>query len=258
MALRSTDMPRTVGSGDALAIRRARGCARVAAGWLAVVALSTATGCYYHVTKEALPPAERSAAAPAAAPPYLLQVGDQIAVKFYQNPDLNEDLVVRSDGKISLQLIGDVQAAGLEPTALAAAVEQAYAGELAQPRVTVLLRAMGGRVYVGGEVANPQVVPYFANLTLAQAVQAAGGFLATAQLSQVVLIRRGADGRPEGHSVDVRPVIGGLDPGLDVPLQPFDIAFVPRSKIADVNLFVQQYVRGVFPIAPESFLFFAF
>ena len=65
-----------------------------------------------------------------------------------------------------------------------------------------------------------------------------------------VLIRRGADGRPVGHAIDIRPVIGGTDPGQDVPLQPFDIAFVPRSKVADVGLFVQQYIRDLLPIQP--------
>jgi protein involved in polysaccharide export with SLBB domain len=228
----------------------------VAAGLAASLALLS--GCYYNVTKQPLPAAQRSAEAPIAAPPYFLQIGDQIAVKFYQNQEFNEDVVIRPDGRISLQLIGDVPAAGLEPAALAAAIERAFASELSQPRVTVLVRTFGARVYIGGEVAAPKALPYFANLTLTQAVQEAGGFLDTAQLSQVVLIRRGPDGRPVGHAVDVRPIIGGIDPSQDVPLQPFDIAFVPRSKIADVDLFVQQYFRGMLPIAPESFLFFAF
>lgn len=220
-----------------------------------LVALS---GCYYKVTTDPLPLAERSAAQPAAPQPYVLQDGDQISVRFYQNPDLNEDLVIRPDGRISLQLIGDVQAAGLEPSALAAEIERAFASELTQPRVSVMVRALGARVYVGGEVGNPGVVPFFANLTLTQAVQEAGGFLDTAHLSQIVLIRRGPDGRPVGHAIDIRPVIGGIAPADDVPLQPFDIAFVPRSKIADVDLFMRQYIRDLLPINPSSLLFYAF
>ena len=104
-------------------------------------------------------------------------------------------------------------------------------------------------MYVGGEVSKPGAVPLTANLTLVQAIQEAGGFLETAHLSQVVLIRRAADGQPSGYAVDVRPVIGGTAPGEDVPLQPFDVAFVPRSKIADVDLFVKQYIRDVLPFA---------
>ena len=80
--------------------------------------------------------------------------------------------------------------------------------------------------------------------------QEAGGFQDTAHLSQVVLIRRGTDGQPVGYAVDVRPVIGGLNPNQDVPLEPFDIAFVPKSKVADVNLWVKQYIRDNLPIQP--------
>ena len=66
----------------------------------------------------------------------------------------------------------------------------------------------------------------------------------------MVLIRRDESGQPVGYAVDVRPVIGGLKPDQDVPLQPFDIAFVPRSKIADVNLWVKQYIKDNLPIQP--------
>lgn len=215
-----------------------------------MLALLAVSGCYYKVTTVPLPRAERSEAAPTSAPPYRLQIGDAIGVRFYQNKDFDENLVVRPDGKISLQLIPDLQAAGVEPTALAAEIERVYRSELANPRVVVLVRKLGGTVYVGGEVKNPGVVQLTANLTLTQAIQAAGGFLNGAHLSQVVLIRRGADGRPVGHAIDIRPVIGGTDPGQDVPLQAFDIAFVPRSKIADLGVFVQQYIRDLLPIQP--------
>ena len=221
------------------------------AGSLALcAALGTLAGCYYRVTTEPLPAAERSAAAPAAPAPYTINVADHLGVKFYQNPDLNEELIVRPDGKISLQLIGDVQAAGVEPAVLAANIENAYRAELSAPHASVLVRELGGRVYVGGEVNKPGAVPLTANLTLVQAIQEAGGFLPTAHLSQVVLIRRDASGHPVGRAIDVRPVIGGKQADEDVPLQPFDIAFVPPSKIADVNLWVKQYIRDVLPITP--------
>jgi len=218
---------------------------------LAVVALAPLIGlfgCYYRVTTDPVPEASRSMAAPPGPAPYIIQVADHLAIKFYQNPDLNEELLVRPDGKISLQLIGDVQAAGVEPAVLASTIEDAYRSELATPHVSVMVRELGARVYVGGEVAQPGVIQLTANLTLVEAVQQAGGFLPTAHLSQVVLIRRDRGGRPVGYALDVRPVIGGTDPSEDVPLEPFDVAFVPRSKIADVNLFVEQYIAKNLPI----------
>ena len=213
-------------------------------------ALLALAGCYYNVTKEPVPLDARSSAVPAEPSAYYIRVADHLAIKFYQNDDLDEEVIVRPDGKISLQLIGDVQAAGVQPTALAATIEDAYRSELSTPRVAVLVRELGGRVYVGGEVGKPGVVPLTANLTLVQAVQEAGGFLPSAHLSQVVLIRRDSNGQPVGFALDVRPVIGGIKPSDDVPLQPFDIAFVPPSKIADVNLWVKQYIKDNLPIQP--------
>jgi protein involved in polysaccharide export with SLBB domain len=213
-----------------------------------LVALSALTGCYYRVTTDPLPLADRSAEAPIAPAPYVIHVGDRLGVQFYQNPELNNDVIVRPDGKISLQLVGDLQAAGIEPVRLSALIDDAYRNELTTPRATVVVRELGGKVYIGGEVNKPGVVPLTDHLTLVAAVESAGGFRDTAHLSQVVLIRRDARGQPVGFAVDVRPVIGGLDPGLDVPLQSNDVAYIPRSKIADVNLFVKQYIRDVLPI----------
>jgi protein involved in polysaccharide export with SLBB domain len=213
--------------------------------------LLAVSGCgqgYYTVTTQPPPADSRSAAATGEVPPYAIHVADHLAVKFYQSEDLDEEIIVRPDGKISLQLVGDMQAAGVTPAALSSAIAESYRSELSNPRVSVLVRELGGQVYVGGEVSKPGAVPLSANLTLVQAIQEAGGFLETAHLSQVVLIRRAADGQPSGYAVDVRPVIGGTAPGEDVPLQPFDVAFVPRSKIADVDLFVKQYIRDMMPI----------
>jgi protein involved in polysaccharide export with SLBB domain len=208
-------------------------------GWLA--------GCY-PITTEPLPPDDRAAAAPRHPATYVIQAGDTLGVRFYQHNELDEEVIVRPDGKISLQLIGDLQAAGQQPELLAAAIDELYRSELTAARATVVVRELGAKVWVGGEVEEPGAIPLTANLTLFEAVQEAGTFKKEAHLKQVVLIRREADGKPRGWAVDVRPTAGGLDPGTDVPLQPYDIVWVPRSKIADVNLFVEQYIRNNLPI----------
>ena len=197
-------------------------------------------------------------AAPQPTPgPYVLQTGDTIGVQFYNNADLNEELVVRPDGKVSLQLIGEVVAAGLTPEALAAQLEQAYRKELATPRVTVIVRTFSGaRVYVGGEVAYQRSIPMVGELTLYQAIQEAGGFLKSAHRKQVVLIRRGEDGKPHGYTVDLRPIQTGENPEQDIPLRPYDVVFVPRSKIGNVDTFVELYIKNVLvpvPIAIPAF-----
>lgn len=184
-----------------------------------------------------------------AARPYVIQVDDQLAIKFYTNPELNEDVKVRPDGKISLQLIDDVQAAGLTPAQLDAEVTKRYTGELADPNVSVILRVTGGeQVYVSGEVGKQGAVPLVGGMTLYQAIQSAGGFLDTAHRRQVIVIRKGPDGKPYGRAVDVRLIQAGESPESDIPMRPLDMVFVPRSNIANVDLFVKQYIRDALPI----------
>jgi protein involved in polysaccharide export with SLBB domain len=186
-----------------------------------------------------------------APPPYALQAGDLVGVKFYQNPELNEEVTIRPDGKISLQLIGDVEAAGLSPTALSELLTRRYTGELANPRISVIVRQIpSNQVYVGGEVGKPGTVPFVGGLTLYRALQAAGGLLKTAQRSNIVLIRRTSGDQASGSIVDIRPIASGERPDADVPLRASDIVVAPTSKIADVDIFVEQYIRNVLPITP--------
>ncbi|MGD0949272.1 MAG: polysaccharide biosynthesis/export family protein [Candidatus Binatia bacterium] len=188
---------------------------------------------------------------PQAPGSYVLQVGDTISVKFLKSPEFNEDVVVRPDGMISLQLVGDVVAAGLSPQTLAADLTQRYDKELVNPRISVIVRQLGTPpVYVGGEVGHPGIVPLTSGLTLFQAIQAAGGLSVTAHRKQVILIRKGVDGRPAGHSIDVRPIASGEHPETDVVLGPYDVVFVPTSKIADVDIFVDQHLQKLIPRVP--------
>jgi protein involved in polysaccharide export with SLBB domain len=180
----------------------------------------------------------------------VLQVDDLIAVKFYRSPEMDEDVVVRPDGMISLQLIGDVTAAGQSPQALSAELVRRYHGELTEPRISVIVRKPGGqRIYVGGEVGNQGELVLEGGLTLFQAIQKAGGFAKTARRDQVILVRRDANGSASGTSIDVEPIESGEHPEQDVPLHPYDVVFVPRSTIANVNLFVEQYIRNNLPIS---------
>lgn len=214
--------------------------------WLALVVLA---GCAAGAPVQSPPHTNWAAQQGIADQPYVLQPMDTLTIKFFFNPELNEEVVIRPDGKISLQLIGDIAAAGRTPADLAAELTQRYTHELANPKVSVIVRQLGTPpVYVGGEVGRQGTVSLSGGMTLFQAIQGAGGLLNTAHRKQVILIRRGHDGQPVGYSIDVRPVASGEHPETDVPLRPYDLVFVPRSKIADVNVFVQQYVRNLLPI----------
>ena len=181
--------------------------------------------------------------------PYVLSAGDQLAVKFYKNPELNEDVIVRPDGMISLQLLNDVQAAGRTPSELSTDLKKRYSTELADPAIAVIVRkAARDRVYVGGEVGKVGFIRLTGGLTLFQAIQESGGFLKSAHRKQVILIRRTPDGKAIGRSIDVRPVQSGAAPEEDVLVAANDVIFVPRSKIGNVDNFVEMYIRDALPI----------
>lgn len=182
--------------------------------------------------------------------PYRLQVGDVIAVQFYRTPELNQETTVRPDGMITMPLIGEVRAVGFTPAELDAAMARRYVGELSNDEIrTVVRTSVGQRVYVAGEVGKPGVMPLSGRLTLYQAIQQAGGMLKSAHRKEIVLIRQCEGDKPVGRTLDIRPIESGEHPEADVVLCPSDVVFVPRSKIANVNLFVEMYVRNNMPIS---------
>ena len=177
---------------------------------------------------------------------YQIARGDSLDVKVFNVEELSEQVVVRPDGKISLQVLDDVEAAGRTPEELAAALQESWSKSFNEPRVTVVVREFATRnVFVGGEVGADGIVPLRNKMTAVEAVIAAGGFLATAQLSSVMVVHD-AGGKPEAARLDVRKVLDGTAPDLE--LTPFDVVWVPKSKIARVNMWVEQYVKHVLPI----------
>ena len=182
--------------------------------------------------------------------PYQIRVGDSLDVRFYKTPELNvEKVPVRSDGKISLDLVGDVQAAGLGPDELATDLVQDYSKELESPKIAVIVRSFGGQVYVAGEVSKPSSLAFSEGLTALQAIEGAGGFADTASLENVVLIRRAVD-HYEGYRLFLKKALSGEDYEQDVALQPNDVVYVPKSRVANLNLLVSQYINKMIPQIP--------
>lgn len=179
-------------------------------------------------------------------PDYLFYPGDQIELTFPGAPELNRSLIIAPDGRISLPMIGQVMAAFQSLEGLQATLRQAYRPYLRNPGVELSLKqATAMRVLVGGEVRNGGWVDMGADMDALQAVLAAGGFLPSARTQQAVLIRRSLNGRPMRRTLDLKAALRGT--GELVALRRFDVLFVPRSTIAEANLFMQQYVRDLLP-----------
>jgi protein involved in polysaccharide export with SLBB domain len=180
---------------------------------------------------------------------YRIQVGDELDIKFFYNPELNEKVTVRPDGRISLQLVHEVMVAGLTPSELTQRLKQKYAPELKKPEIAVIVRSFGAyKIYVDGEVNKSGMFPIVGYMTVLQAISQAGGMKDTARASEVVIIRRGEFNKPLAFQLNLRKVVDSTDMSQDIALQPFDIVYVPKSAIANVNTWVDQYIRKNIPI----------
>lgn len=186
---------------------------------------------------------------PVSAPqPYTLGPGDELRIRFFHNPELDAEIPIRPDGRVSLALIGDVQAAGLEVPAFNAALIELYGEHLKLPEITVMVTAFNSQqVYVGGEVARPSVVALTQGMTARQAIIRSGGALGTGRLGNVLVLRDVGEAKPRVFKVDLDYGIGRETIETDLMLAPKDVVFVPRTYIAEVNNFVDEYLGRIVP-----------
>ena len=180
---------------------------------------------------------------------YRFYPGDTMAVSFSTAPELDRELVVAPDGRVAMPLVGDFMAADLSARELEFLMEQAYSRELVNPDLTVSPTEFGSQqIFVGGDVNAPGVFPLVGQIDPLQAITMAGGWNETAKPQKVIVLRRTSSGKVLRTVVDVKN--GVIDPSLyDIgPLKRFDVVFVTRSRIAEENKFIRQYVLDALPI----------
>ncbi|HEB50697.1 MAG TPA: sugar transporter [Desulfobulbus sp.] len=185
----------------------------------------------------------------AALPLYVIHTGDQLAVKFYYNPELDEEVTVRPDGRITLPLAHEIMAAGLTTTELVDVLTARYAPHIRNPEITVIVKSFEAqKVFVDGQVATPGMVRLTGPMTILQSIASAGGLKDSARDTEILVIRRNALKKPFVIRVNLARAMSGLDMSQDIRLQPYDIVYVPKSFIANVNTWVDLYLRRNVPI----------
>lgn len=188
---------------------------------------------------------------------YILQIGDVIDVKCYYDPKLNETVVIRPDGKISLQLIGELNAADQTPSLLNKVISNKYATFLKDPEIVVIVKEFGGqKIYVGGEVMHPGVIPLKGKTTVLQAIVNAGGFKETASRGSIIVISRGKEDTSVTRKIDLKDLISGKADGKEVFVRPFDVIYVHKTFIAEVDKFVDQYIKQVIPVNTSASFYY--
>lgn len=157
----------------------------------------------------------------------LLREGDTIRIIFPGAANLNTLAAIRRDGKITLPLIGEVQAAGLAPTDLEKRLLDQFGPQLQTKEVTVSLETSAFTVYVVGAVLRPGKIVSDRPLSALEAIMEAGGFdQVRANLKKIRVIRY-LDGQPQYHTLNMKGILAGQGTGA-FALRPSDILFVPE------------------------------
>ena len=182
-------------------------------------------------------------------PSYRLGPGDKLKVKYFITREMDEDLIVSPDGSIAPRAIGQIRVEGSTLSSVQDYIRRESRKELVDQKVVVALEeAVSAKVYVGGTVPRPGAykLPDMGTSAL-QGILLAGGFTEESRTGQVALIRRGPNNEPMLRVINVRDVIQTGFDANDVPLVSGDIIYVPRSSIAEVNLWIDQFITKVVP-----------
>ncbi len=180
--------------------------------------------------KDAAAAAPKTEATPAPAPApeeYVIGPDDVLHVSVWKEPELSGQVAVRPDGKISLALLNDIQAAGTTPLKLAADIADKLKQYVTDPRVTVTVVAMNSRrIFIMGQVTRAGAFPMLPNMTLMQALSSAGGFTPYANIKKMYLLRN-EGGTATKMPINYKALISGKAPEQNIPLKPGDTIVVP-------------------------------
>ena len=158
---------------------------------------------------------------------YKIGAEDVIEVGVWKEPDLSRTVVVRPDGKISLPLIGDVQAEGLTPKELSDNIQNRFKAFLSNPVVFVILSQINSsKIYLLGKVNKPGAYPLNSDTTLLQAIAIAGGFAEWAKKNKVIILRR-VEGKDKRIIINIEKLVKQKGDSKDVLLQNGDRIIVP-------------------------------
>jgi len=182
---------------------------------------------------------------------YAVSEDDVLKISVWQNPDLDQEVIVRPDGMISFPLIGDVLAKGMTIPELDQEITSKLSEFVRSPEISISLKKIGGsKVIVLGEVMRPGIVAVTGAKTVLEAIGQAGGFTRDAVPSSVILVR-GGFAQPQPQRLNLSKVLAGREVSQqNLALQGEDILFVPKKFIADLNYFLGQILD---PIAKGAY-----
>jgi polysaccharide export outer membrane protein len=160
-------------------------------------------------------------------PDYVIGPDDQLAIVFWRDKEMSAEVVVRPDGKISLPLLNDVQAAGFTPDQLRAQLITAASKFLEEPNATVVVKEIRSRkVFITGMVAKPGTFQLVGSMNVMQLIALAGGLQEYADSGSIVVLRP-ENGRERRFKFNYKDVLKGKNPEQNIALKPGDTVIVP-------------------------------
>jgi polysaccharide export outer membrane protein len=179
---------------------------------------------------------------------YIIAVGDKLDVVFFIHRELTTtNLLVRTDGRITLPYVGDVMAAGYTPMQLDSTLTAEFSEVLREPNLSVIVKQPAEKiVYVLGQVVRGGGYDFQTNISLVQAVARAGGLERGAKADHIVVIRREGLDRVVGIEVSLNKITSGYNVGGDFWLRNYDIVYVPKTPLqstADLMTTVDEILR---------------
>lgn len=179
-----------------------------------------------------LPSANFVPAEEGPGPNYVVGPLDALSIFVWRNPELSTNVTVRPDGRFSVPLIDDMVATGRTPTELARDIEKELGKYIQSPIVTVIVTGFQGpfaqQVRVVGEAAQPQAIPYRANMTLLDVMIAVGGLTEFASGNSARLVRTD-NGRQREYGLNISDLLKDGDASANVSILPGDVIIIPES-----------------------------
>lgn len=204
--------------------------------WMVVVILAVAVPGrgQENAEKKQLAQAQAVASVPGAAqrpatqdPNFIIGAQDVLDISVWKEPELTRVVPVRPDGKISLPLLNDVQAAGLTPLQLTAQISESLKKFVTNPQVTVIVSQINSqRVYILGEVTRAGAYPLLPGMTALQALSSAGGFTLFANTKKIYVLRQ-ENGKQQKFPFNYKEVVDGKHPEQNILLNAGDTIVVP-------------------------------
>jgi polysaccharide export outer membrane protein len=159
---------------------------------------------------------------------FVIGANDVLAINVWKEPDVSRSVPVRSDGKISLPLAGEIQASGLTPLKLEQDIASKLQNYISEPEVTVIVQQINSQKFnILGMVSKPGSYSLTNSSTVLDAIAAAGGFRDFAKQKSIYVLRRNPNGTESRLPFNYKDVVKGKNPDQNVKLQPSDTIVVP-------------------------------